>query len=343
MTRIAPTRFVTALSATALALVTGATLTPATAQAAAPVYRPRAGVPSGVSFTPADLVRGNPFSPDGKLLAGSTTVGGVSRAAVYEVTTHHLRVVGRPFGGTSSSAVDVNDRGDVVATVTSAGGTGTAYLPRGSSRPVSLGTAVTAYAMNNSGVVVGETTFRAIRWTRATGVQLIPAGPSGLEPVRANGVNSAGLVVGETDLDGFVYDPASGATTELPQTAGQLYTTANDVNDRGSVVGQLQAGPDDTRAVVYAAPTGALTVLPSGGQAAYAATVSRRGTVAGPLLNTSQVAVWRDCGTTYRALGAPAPLGSPRERVFGTDSQGATWATYQGRVVRWVRTPVCSS
>lgn len=327
-------------------LVAGATIlaVPSAAQAAPPTYQPRLLPASAGSFTPSRQGLGNPFSPDGRLVAGSVTVGDTTRAAVYDTTSRSLRPVGRVLGGTASAAVDVNDRGDVVATVARAGATTTVYLAQGSTRPVSLGSDVQAHGMNNYGVVVGEASFRAFRWTRTTGVRLLPAASAtSLLPTRAYSVNAAGTIVGETDQQGIVYDPGTQRTTELPVTPGQLYTTAYDINDRGIVVGILQAGPDDTRAFAFSVSTGTFTPLSAGGQAGYARTISKRGTIAGVLVDRHQAAVWRDCGTAFTALGPVGGPGAITPYVYGTDASGATWSEDgQGRIVRWVRTPGCS-
>ena len=95
--------------------------------------------------------------------------------------------------------------------------------------------------INNSGEVAGASyslagTFRAIRWTQASGMEDLNAGTEGF----ARGINNLGQIVGDTDFvpgtpQAFFWTSANGAQ-DLGTLGGDL-STAYGVNDSGEVVG----------------------------------------------------------------------------------------------------------
>jgi probable HAF family extracellular repeat protein len=141
-------------------------------------------------------------------------------------------------------ATDINDNGLVVG---GRGGHAATYdLATGvvTELPTLGGTSAHANAVNDHGVVVGqsETTggqFHAFSYNPDTGV-VTDLGTMGTNYSEAFGVNDAGHVVGRAnagDAQAFFYLPLNGSMTDLGTLPGGSFTIAHDINNRDLVVG----------------------------------------------------------------------------------------------------------
>lgn len=314
---------------------------PAPARAALP--------PQGFVATPMTSTYDDPFAPsptgnpvtDGGLVAGSTEVGRYSRAAVYDLNRHTLRVLGT-LGGRSSWGTDVNAAGDVV---------GYSDLPNLGETHAFVWTARTgvmrdlgafdgrgdysqANAINDAGVVVGwgnlerpGTTPRAFVWDpHASPVRMreLPL-PAGTRTSMANAINTRGQVVGRATGDtdeGFLWDPATARSSVLGPLAGlALVTGAADINDRGFVVGPAEVsrtGPSGTyvvpRSYLWNPTTRSATLLVTapGSTSAddQARAINRYGIIVGVATrdDVRRLAVWNACATPVFLQPATTPV-----------------------------------
>jgi probable HAF family extracellular repeat protein len=153
------------------------------------------------------------------------------------------------LGGTSTSAADINDAGQVVGSSTTADGVTRAFLwtPTDGMRDLGTlgGTHSDARAINEAGWVVGmsastvgKSETHAFLWTPNNGMRDLGTLRAPLS--YADGVNDAGQVVGNNVLLGllnrpFVWTPADGMQ-ELPALRGG-FASAAAINDAGQVVG----------------------------------------------------------------------------------------------------------
>ena len=106
----------------------------------------------------------------------------------------------------------------------------------------------TAYDINASGTVVGESTdndFRTLAfiWRRETGMSALDRSCPTPSSSRANAINDAGWVVGQSSGRAVLWKPGECATYLLPEYA---YSMAWDVNNDGVIVGAYRTvGNDD--------------------------------------------------------------------------------------------------
>jgi len=106
----------------------------------------------------------------------------------------------------------------------------------------------TAYDINASGTVVGESTdndFRTLAfiWKRETGMSALDRSCPTPSSSRANAINDAGWVVGQSMGRAALWKPGECATYLLPEYA---YSMAWDVNNDGVIVGAYRTvGTDD--------------------------------------------------------------------------------------------------
>jgi probable HAF family extracellular repeat protein len=97
----------------------------------------------------------------------------------------------------------------------------------------------TAYDINASGTVVGESTdndFRTLAfiWKRETGMSALDRSCPTPSSSRANAINDAGWVVGQSSSRAALWKPGECATYLLPDN---VYSMAWDVNNDGVIVG----------------------------------------------------------------------------------------------------------
>jgi probable HAF family extracellular repeat protein len=138
------------------------------------------------------------------------------------------------LGGANSAALDINDAGQVVGWAETATGARHPFLwekgiMKDLLRPGSTGTG-TAYAINPTGVVVGERNNRAFRYEKGVISGLGLEGSSSV----ATGIR-AGRIVG--NIDGRAFVLVGGKLTLLPLLSTGVFSAAYDVNAAGVVVG----------------------------------------------------------------------------------------------------------
>ena len=197
---------------------------------------------SGAAFLPSDS--GNPINSHG-WVAGSTTVDGVSRAAVFNLETNQMQVLSA-FPGLRTEATDINDRGEVSGTVYTADGGSRAFwwsTKTGQVQvlPLDGGTASVSIALNDHGVVLGS--VQDPDWTPT--IWDVRAGTDQrlTELDDAQAINNRGWVAGTAlylessrASKPLVWQP-SGSLIELPFLPGDDSTLVTGINDKGEVVG----------------------------------------------------------------------------------------------------------
>ncbi len=101
-----------------------------------------------------------------------------------------------------------------------------------------------AYAINDSSQVVGNSGFDAFFWTEETGIVSIASAYSS-----AYDINNQGLAVGTvgspgSGTRGFLYNGNTGVRTILPGLGGEysFYNAANGINEKGDIVGAAYDG-----------------------------------------------------------------------------------------------------
>ena len=175
------------------------------------------------------------------------SVGGGGAAARAVTASSYFAVDLGTLGGSISSAVDVNESGQVVGSSTTASGETHAFSWTQAGGMVDLGTlggpTSSATAVNDEGRVVGASTTsagesHAFSWTQAGG--MVDLGTLGGTTSWPTDLNDAGDVVGDSlnasnDFHAFLWTPGRGMT-DLG-TLGGLTSSANAINAQREVVG----------------------------------------------------------------------------------------------------------
>jgi uncharacterized membrane protein len=287
---------------------------------------------SGAAFLPSDS--GNPVNSHG-LIAGSTTVAGVSRAAVFDLRTNRMLVLSA-FAGQRSEATDVNEHGAASGTVYSAGGGSRAFwwsTRTGEVRllPLEGGTASVSIALNDRGVVLGS--VQDLDWTPT--IWDVQAGTSRRLTVLddAQAINNRGWVAG-TALHmepsrasrPLVWQP-SGSLVELPFLPGDDSALVTGINDKGVVVGtSMNVQLEDElfgAPVVWTVRGRTICPLTRPGALDTPFAISERGQIVGGYLTAGEAedrpyraVSWSGCGSDPITLpGLPA-------RAFGVNDAG---------------------
>jgi probable HAF family extracellular repeat protein len=197
------------------------------------------------------------------LLIVSSTPGTTATAA--EPTIGYDVVDLGTLGGNATFALDINDRG----AVTGNSRTGATTLPLiafrwKSGEMISLGVLPGSnafsrgYAINNAGVIAGESDNnvpRAFRWKAGV---LEDLGTLGGASAVAHGINNRGLIVGASS-NGVAVRPfvwRRGVMRDLGTIEGSASTPGRawDVNDRGDIVGNSRVTGSLTQATLWPGP-----------------------------------------------------------------------------------------
>ena len=185
-------------------------------------------------------------------------MGGPAQAAPARIRIIDLGTL----GGTTSTAIAINDRGQVAGNSTTASGQNRSFIwQRG--KMTDLGTlggdnvVVSASSMNNRGEVVGSQAdvpngfvSRAFLWRRGV---MLDLGTLGGDSAVALDINDRGQVVGESlTSDGsthaFLWE--KGVMTDLGTLGGQ-FSSALVINDRGQVAGWSDTAAGDRNGFVW--------------------------------------------------------------------------------------------
>jgi probable HAF family extracellular repeat protein len=174
-------------------------------------------------------------------IACTARVGGFQRACLLRDGVLHEFGT---FGGTTSHAMELNDRGQVTGTAAVANGDWRAFVWENGtmSNLGTLGGAYSlAYSINDRGVVVGYSSnaagqTSAFEWSGGT-MNAIPGAPAGGV---AFGINDRGVVVGRMGGKSYMLD--DGVLTildDLPEIRAKGFTELQpiDINERGWIVG----------------------------------------------------------------------------------------------------------
>lgn len=254
--------------------------------------------------------RGNPVNDRG-LVAGSTTVDGRSRAAVFNLATRTIRVL-TAFRGRDTAAADVNRSGEVTGEVRYPGQTTKAlYWSTRTGQAWTLsgpgGTQSQGVAINDRGVVAGTVgdpvSSRGALWHTRTGRRVL------LPLDRVAGINRAGAVVGYrveeigeiTHVRPVVWRPGGAKETTLQALPGDDSAMPSDISDTGIVVGESHSLVRDdnvTRPVMWRARRVAPCRLPSAAGSGSANAVNDGGLVVGvKVLSPTEESpvVWNGC------------------------------------------------
>lgn len=303
----------------------------------------------GVTQIIPGLGAGNSFSAalsNSAVVVGSMELAGNTRGFVWDGTS--TQVIGT-FGGTSSTARGINDRGQVVGSATNAGGLDRAFLWEGG-QMVDLGTlggnAAVATAINNQGVIVGASNLAPFGATQAyirRGGTMQTLGTLG-GVSNARGINDYSQVVGAAVDDGGITQAfvAGGEgmrnlntlLATAPSVLDRL-VTATDVNRQGQILARNAAGLS-----VLLTPEGTLTWTGRGDPSFTDAASWDSGIGLGPSRFVDMVLAHPASQTVDLALSAEvrslvigaaggAGAGQLRLRLFN----GATLSAEQGIVV----------
>ncbi|EIP99714.1 PEP-CTERM putative exosortase interaction domain-containing protein,HAF family repeat protein [Opitutaceae bacterium TAV1] len=177
-------------------------------------------------------------------------------------------------------------------------------------------TSISPVAINNNGVIVGNSGSQAISWDSA-GTATVYTGRT------ASGINDNGIIAGNTSTSAGVWTAgaASNPFTSYSAGGGLVSPRAHAINNNGVVVGYAQSGAGQYRAVQWSSGGGGFTNLHSislGGSESEAYAINDRGDVviAASSLDT-RVGVLRG-GTTYIDVHATSGLNTR----LGTHSRG---------------------
>lgn len=182
-------------------------------------------------------------------IAGIATIGNASHAVFRNnVETRDLGVLP---GDSFSASQDLNNIDEVVGYSGASGKPLRAFIYRNNQLTALGGTDRTlAFAVNNSGVVVGEVgdpnvAHVAFRWENGTYTSL---GTLGGTHSSAYGINNAGQIVGRsrfnptlTERHGFLWQNGtmSDLNNLIPANSGFVLEVADDINNRGQIVGTM--------------------------------------------------------------------------------------------------------
>jgi len=241
-------------------------------------------------------------------------------------------------GGVGTSAIAINDHGEIAGTAGTASGSPHAVLwSHGAVMDLGIlpiSTQSSALSINNRGQVVGygdsPTGQHAILWDHGAIIDLGPLEPGGSGLARH--INNRGQVVGEGEDAVFGSTHAvvwqNSAVIDLGQ--GVAFTN----NDRGEVVGLLTF---DGAFVWRNGRTRLLGTLPGGGFSA-ANDINQRGQIVGwaDVNNTSHGFIWdrgvmTDLGALPGGVGSVANAINDRGQVVGS----AGTATGEGHAFLW--------
>jgi probable HAF family extracellular repeat protein len=264
------------------------------------------------------------------------------------------------LGGNAAFALDINDRGEV----TGNSRTSTSTLPLNAflwsggvmnnlgtlpgSNPFSRG-----YAINNNGVVVGESDNNQPRAFKWDGTELTDLGTLGGATAVAHSVNNAGRIVGSSS-NGQTSRPflhVGGQMYDLGTVAGGLDTPGRawDINSRGEVVGWSRVAGSTSQATYWrTSPRGSvasvvnLGSLGDGERFSQAFAISDRGWIAGESIvigSTYRAVLWRngeieDLGS-MGANHSRANDVNNRGEVVGHVGQFHNFPSFNGRAFVW--------
>ena len=335
-----------------LAVLMGVGLVPG-AEAAAP--RPFVAQPlvarSGAAFVPAGGA--NPINARG-LVAGSTSVGGVDRAAVFNLKTRKLRVL-PAFPGQATYAVDINNVREVAGEVRGPLGASQAFswsLRTGKVTTLkSPGASITsASAINARGVVVGSATSAtstyAVVWKVRKKRQLTIPGMQD-----AVGINNRGWVIGtridtspEIENHALIWNPTTRKLRDLKPLSDDDGAQPTSINKHGVVVGtSYSVSRDDLvlRPVLWRRPAATPCRLSESVGTNWASAVNDRGQVVGAEIDFAdehtRAVLWNACGRPSRTL-SESPEGSYAVAT-GINNRGQIVGTIGPLGVQWKRSP----
>ncbi|MGN6379634.1 MAG: hypothetical protein ACTHNU_11835 [Gaiellales bacterium] len=213
------------------------------------------------------------------------------------------------LGGASSSATDLNNRGDVVGWSRTASGAVHAFVYR-DGRMIDIGTLggpnSRATAISNNRAVVGTASVaagspqHAFLWRANQGAMHNIGNPT---PAR---IGDTGAIIGNGETaagESQAVYRSTGTWTRLPRL-GYDGSIGADVNDSGTAVGTLVDDPHGSAPFEYA--NGVMHVLPSVPLASETATeaISDTGHIAGQTFDPLGIVLWT--GSTWQSIPTPA-------------------------------------
>lgn len=208
-----------------------------------------------------------------------------------------------------------------------------------------MATISVAWAINNLGQVVGESTTaldelgnyerHAFLWTRETGMVDLSSARTGPNLSVAYAINDLGQIVGRTQgCDAAIREP-DGSVTTLGSLGGGC-SIASGINDHGKVVGQSNIASGNWHEFLWARNTG-MTDLGSVGLTTYAIDISKTDEVVGfgyDLAGGEQATLWEKqsgltlLGTLGGCCAAAAAINESGEIVgYSNTSTGSYHAT----------------
>jgi probable HAF family extracellular repeat protein len=198
---------------------------------------------------------------DAGTVIGGKPTDGVGLSGFMWTAAGGVKDLGSPGGGTYTWALAINGSGQVAGGAIARGDSmPAAYLrsASGTFRPVGMGKFSFANAVNDAGVVGGQTgvdgRVRAFRWTEASGPVLLRDRGGSFNAVRA--VNIHGDAVGmfntpEDWAQRAAFWNAAGELRELPRLPGGPYASAQAINDAGLVGGAADTPSGGSHAVLW--------------------------------------------------------------------------------------------
>lgn len=194
------------------------------------------------------------ISSDGRIVAGSTMVNGISKSALWTPTTGTVQLGNLPGGGSGSSAFGISFDGSVIVGNGSSANGVEAFRWTATNGMVGLGDlpgsgAFTSDALGVSadgGVIVGQSrrsfpAIRAFRWTAATGMTELGDLPGGANFSTAWAVSpEGGVVVGSSSSaageEAFYWTQTTGMLSLGDLPGGGVNSRALAVSPNGKVV-----------------------------------------------------------------------------------------------------------